>query len=177
LKGAPAERYRVVSVDGCPASYEFDPEDGGFGGRDAATIVIDGQREARLKVTVDAGVRGPAIFIEPLVTTDDGKEIPFILANMEKIRQRVMKQGNAAADELAAIEAEGSRLMAWINAPVAKPLAEVGQAKARVLALEAARGQQEAAIKSLEADLAVAEALEKLAKTLHARCKVGIGVE
>ena len=175
LKGAPAEQYRVVSVEGCPAKYEIDPEDGRFGAREAATIVIEGRREVRLKVTVDLGVRGAAIFVEPLVITEDGKEIPFILANMQKIRQRVVKQGNAAADELAAIEAEGTRLMAWINAPVAKPLAEVGQAKARVLALEAARGQQEAAIKTLEADLAVAEALEKLAGQLHARCKVGIG--
>jgi hypothetical protein len=52
----------------------------------------------------------------------------------------------------------------------------VGQAMARVFALEAARGEQQAAIKTLEADLAVAESLEKLAKTLHARCKVGIAV-
>jgi hypothetical protein len=176
LKGEPAKKYRVVSVEGCPTAYELDPEEGVFGGRDAATIVIEGRREVRLKLTVDAGARGPAIFVEPLVTTDDGKEIPFILANMEKIRQRVVKQGNAAADELAAIEAEGTRLMAWINAPVAKPLAEVGQAKARVVALEASRVRTAAAIKTLEADLSVAEALEKLAKSLHSRCKVGIAI-
>jgi hypothetical protein len=174
LKGAPADHYRVVSLEGCPARHEIDPENGRFGGRDAATIVIDARREVRLKVTIDAGARGPALFVEPLVSTDDGKEIPFILANMEKIRRRVVKQGNAAADELAAIEAEGSRLMAWLNAPGTKPLAEVGQAKARIVALEAARVRTAAAIKTLEADLAVAEALEKLARQLHARCKVGI---
>jgi hypothetical protein len=174
LKDAPAARYRVVSVEGCPEAYEFDPEEGEFGGRNAVTILIKGRREVRLKLIVDAGVRGPAIFVEPLVNTDDGREIPFILANLQKVRLRVMKQRNVAADELAAIEAEGARLMAWIEAPVAKPLIEVGQAKTRILALRAARTEHEAAIKTLEADLALAEALEKLAKTLHARCKVRI---
>jgi hypothetical protein len=174
LEGAPEERYRVASVEGCPAAYDIESPGGSFGRRSAATIVIAGRREVRLKVTLDMGPRGAAIVIEPLVSTDHGKDIPFTLANMENIRKRVMKQGNAAAGELAAIEAEGSRLMAWINAPVAKPLGEVGQAKARVVALEQARVRQTSAVNALEADLAVAEAMEKLARQLHSRCRLGI---
>ena len=174
LEGTAEKQYRVVTVAGCPAAYKIDPESGSFGARDAATIVIAGRREVRLRVTVEEGVRGPAIVVEPMVRSDDGKEIPFILANMQKIRQRIVKQGNDAADELAGIEAEGSRLMAWINAPVAKPLAEVGHAKSRVVALEAARVRQAATIESLEADLAVAQSLEKLGRQLHAKCKLGI---
>ena len=59
-------------------------------------------------------------------------------------------------------------------APVLKPLAQRGQAKARVLDLGIDINEQQALISSLEADLAVAKQLRELAYHLHDDCQLEI---
>ena len=58
-----------------------------------------------------------------------------------------------------------------------KPLAEVGQAKARIVELEMGKAPQGTTVKLLEAELDATTALEKLAKRLHARGKLEIAVD
>jgi hypothetical protein len=176
LDGAAGKKYRIAKVTGCPASYSLDPANGALGERAPASVVIAGAREVVLSVSLDAGPRGLAVVVEPKMRTDEGKEIPFLMAGVEKARKRLAKQAVDAGDRLAALQAEQQRLVAWIGAPIVKPLAEVGQAKARVAALEGAIRDQRALAESLDAELEVATAVEKLARQLDAQCKLGIGV-
>ena len=114
LKPTDGKAYRLVRITDCPIAFVVDPEDGHFDEHNQAAVVITGRHDVRLVASVETP-HGSAIVIEPLVRTDEGKEIPFILANLEKIRARIAKRTADAAEQLAALIAEQDRLMAWLS--------------------------------------------------------------
>jgi hypothetical protein len=174
LSEARGKRFRIAKVMQCPIEYELSPANGNLALRAPAIVYIFGRREVELRVSLESGPRGKAVVIEPVVRTDDGKEIPFILAGIAKIRHRLLKQVTEADEHLAALRAEQERLATWIVAPIVKPLATVGEAKMRIAALEGELVQQAAVAKSLEADLEAAAEMEALARQLHAKCTLEI---
>jgi len=176
LGDSKARQLRILALKDCKTRYALSPEDGRFDEKSDALVAIDGPREIVLRVGLNSSAADKSVIVvDARATTDAGDEIPFTLANIQRIRARIVQEGKRATSELEAIQGERQQLQAWIAAPVAKPLAARGQARARIAELELAIAPQAELVATLEADFKVAEAMHELAADLHRRCQIQIG--
>jgi hypothetical protein len=168
LTGPPLTKLRVASLSGFESPYEIKPHGGLLhDGRDV-TVVVHAERDILIDVERKLNSKGEAsIFVACHVINDAGEDMPVTLSSLHNICRLLTKKGKDAAASLEAMELEKRNLRAWLRAPISKPLAHVGQAKARIAALDESLPAQAAAVESIRADLAVAESLHAVAVELH----------
>jgi hypothetical protein len=176
LPFAPDARFTVLDIKGCDAPYEISPASGELTRRQSVAIRVTSRREIILRLSLAPGEDSLLLTIEPAVINAEGEEIPFYLTNIERIRTRVRKEGMRAADQLDALTAERQQLQMWINAPVAKPLAQRGQARRRVAELDNLIPPMQQMVQSLEQDMAIADAMDQIAQNLHQDCRIELGM-
>jgi hypothetical protein len=168
-------KFRIVGLDGCHVPYDIRPPDGRIDEQHDAIISIDGPREVTLRIAVAAAAdESPVISIEAEAVNDVGDKIPFTMPNIKRIRGQIVKEGKRASAELDSMYEERDRLQSWMAAPGVKPLAARGQARVRVTELGSAIPPLESLVKSLRADLALADEMEELAAHLNRDCRVQI---
>lgn len=171
-------QFRVLSLGGSDLPYMIQPKDGNLDRTSEVAITIGGIRDLVIQVSLNAAPQGTAsIILECHVINDAGDDVPLTLSNLDRVCRRITKQGQQAASALADMQAEKSRLQAWIAAPVLKSLAERGQARARVLGLDIAISEQSDLVESLRAELRVAEEVEEQAIHLHNDCAIEIAID
>jgi hypothetical protein len=168
--------FKVLGLTGCPATYAIDAADATLDGRRRATIRIDGPRPIAIELSLPARGSGPrAIVVEPTIATDHGKTIPFTLPRLEDYERDVTNLGSEAVAHLAALEAERARLQRFIRAPMAKPLAARGEARAAVMQLDYDIAAQRQLITTLEQDLQVANTVVDFARQMKKDCRIQLG--
>ena len=98
---ATAKDLRIVELEGCDAEYELKPD----------SIVIKGPRDITINVSLDTRQSGKTLLeLEPVVTTDAGKKMPFTVRNMDNIRRTLGQNGEQATAALAAMKQEQKTL-------------------------------------------------------------------
>lgn len=171
-------QFRVLSLRGCDMPYMIQPKDGYLDKTSEVAITIGGIRDVVIQVSLNAAPqRTASIMLECHVINDAGDDVPLMLSNLDRVCRRITKLGQQAASSLADMQAEKSRLQAWIAAPVLKPLGERGQARARVMGLDIAISEQSDLVESLRAELHVAEEVEDQAIHLHNDCAIEIALD
>lgn len=168
---------KVAGLRGTQRKFELEPASGEFDERAPALVIIEGPRTVRMRINIDAKRSAePSIVIELTTHFADGDEVPFTLEGMKRIRDRILKEGNNAADRAADVRFEISRIADWLSTPGAKPLAAVGEAKARGIQLAAEALRTDAAVKQLEVDLAVASEMLELAEEINSGWQLEVRV-
>ncbi len=177
IKDATHTQFRVASLRDCTAPYTIKPKDGTLDAANRVTIVVHGVRDANIRMELIKSPQGTtSILFEFVITNDVGEEVAFTLPYLERVRRQITREGQQASSLLGTMTAEKTRLQAWIDAPVAKPLAERGQARARVAELGIAIPEQSSFVDALSENLVVADRLFDLATHLHDDCAIEIEV-
>jgi hypothetical protein len=161
---------RIARIDGCIASLS--PSDGNLEQEVVATL--DGPRPVTITMALQDRDDGRSILIEPTIINDAGKSVPFTKKNFTIIARRVTKNGRNAASQLAALNAERSRLRAWVDSPVAKPLVQRNQAVTRIRELGVLIPQGQRAVAALENEARVIQELGAFAERLQNDCAIVI---
>jgi hypothetical protein len=175
LRDDPSRKFRVGSIRGFNYPYLMKPKNGFLDKTNDVAITLNGARDVVMVVSLVVMPGGNAsITLESHAITESGEEIPFTLPNLDRVCRSITKQGQDAALVISDMESERSRLQAWINAPVLKPLAERGRARARVTGLGIEITEQSQEVQALRGDLKVAESLRSLAEQLHNECAIEI---
>ena len=147
---------------------------------------IDGSdyKLSRKGLPVEATLQGPRpvlltitennrmLIIEPTVTTDAGKSIPFTITNLNSIGRRIVRDGQRAAAQVAAMTSERDRLQAWVESPVLKPLAARNEAVARIKQLGISIEEGKRIVAALEIEVKAAQELAEWAQRLQEECVV-----
>jgi hypothetical protein len=168
-------RYRVIALRGCEAIHAVVPEGGVLAENSDVTIVVAGVRDVRIHLELrSVNASEASILVSAVVVNDEGNEIPFNLQKMEAIGRDILKQEDEAALALENLHGESEQIKGWMDSGGAKPLADVKAARARVAEIKELIPEQEAFVKSLAADLEVAESLRMLAVQLHERGTIEI---
>jgi hypothetical protein len=177
LSESTQQKLQVLALRGCEVPFEIKPEDGTLDDDANVRLLVNGVREVLIDVEITANSQGTrSIVLECHVVSDEGKDVPFTLPNLQNITRRIIRQGNEAASQLSDMDAEKAQLEAWLNAGGTKPLADVGVARRRIRELEGLISGQSESVQLLKADLEVAETLLGLATHLHEDCALEIGV-
>jgi hypothetical protein len=177
LKHPETASLRVKSIQGCDAPVSIDPASGDLQKSAAVTVTIEGSRDIVINIRRQADATGPAyILLEYQFISSSGDPDPLRLPNLERLQRRLIKQGENAASAVFDMEAEQRRVRAWLAAPVAKPLAARGQAKARLLDLDVTIREQSSIVQSYQADVADLQRLISLAEHLHEDCALEVAI-
>jgi hypothetical protein len=171
------QKFQVLSLRGCEVPYVIRPVNGALDDDTNLRILLNGVREVLIDISVDTKSQGArSIIVECHVISDEGKDIPFTLSNLQSITRRVLRQCEQAESYANDLVAEKAQLEAFLNSRGPKPLADVGAARRRIGELEPMIAEQSEAIRILSADLDVAETLLALATHLHDDCALEISV-
>jgi hypothetical protein len=161
---ATAKDLRVVELEGCDVEYELKP----------ALIVIKGPRDIVVNVSFDTRQSGKTLLeLEPVVTTDAGKKMPFTVRNMDNIRRQLGLTGEQATAALAAMKQEQKALEDFLqNAGPRKTAKQDAAARARVDQLKKLIPPANAQLKALQTDYDVAAKMFELAESLNEKCRI-----
>jgi hypothetical protein len=165
----------VASLEGCKEPSSITPAGGVLDKNTKVTIAVKGPREVYCELSLrEQDSENKSILVRYYVYNDEGNELPFTLATMERVCRDISKEGRSAVAAFNSMDSELGRLQRWIASPITKPLADVGVAKARVLELNAMASDQSGLIETLEADLEVAESMSDFAKHLNDDCAISV---
>lgn len=163
----------VAGLSNADCPYVIDPPDGALGAGDQVVVTLNGLREVLLRIHLDDGDDGQQIVnFEPVMVTAGGDEVPFVEANLNRNCRQCDKSAALISRQASALQAEATRLNVWINSPIIKPLAAVGQAKTRVVEIQAMLPGLQANFAQAQRDCEVADSLLEFAKKLHKRCQI-----
>lgn len=140
-----------------------------------AILTLDAVLDVTLRLEVDTRPTGSFIVVSPIVRNGT-KEIPFVLATIGRSGRVLRNKHENALRSLAALNAEKQELTLFINAPVAKSLAARGQARTRLLRVNALLPAAELQVKTLQTELTHLERFEELAVEIDKDCKVELEI-
>ena len=157
--------------------YAIRPKDGYLDKSHKVALTISGVRDVVIELEVNAPSQSNAsIAVACHVTRDTGEGVPLTLANVDRICRQITRQGQQAAAVVNAMQAEGNRLQAWIDAPIVKPVLERNRARARVMELGILINEQSALVQSFRGELEMAERVKALTTHLHDDCLIELAV-
>lgn len=173
-----ASGLRVALLKDCKSRAKIVPAGGQLAVDRDVKIEIDGERPVTLTISLKERPNDQVLVtVESLVTTDDGRELPFTLANVGRVMRQVSKRSEQAYAGQSSLEAEKRQLTAWLGGPGMKPLIDVNSARSRLRAIESLLPEQVAIAESLQAELATAERVQELAEHLHEDCSIELEIE
>jgi hypothetical protein len=160
---ASAKDLRIAVLEGCDAEYELKPD----------SIVIKAPRDVTISVAWEKLPNGKRrLTLEPLVTTDAGKKLPFTVRNMENIKRQVGQDGEQASATLASLRQEQKSLDAYTKSATRRTAAQDNAARNRLDQLKGLIPLANQQLKARQADYEVATKMFELADSLNAKCQI-----
>lgn len=172
-----ADALKVAVLKDCKSRAKILPAGGRLSVDRDVKVEIEGERPVTLTISLKERPNDQVLVtIESSVKTDDGRELPFTLANVGRVVRQVSKKSEQASAGQASLEAEKRQLTTWLGGPGMKPLIDVNSARSRLRAIESLLPGQISAAGALQAELVTAERVQELAEHLHEDCSLELEI-
>lgn len=148
--------------------YEVKPTHGSLAAG-PVQITIAGPRV--ITFTIKANDRDQ-VTITATVENDEGREVPFTTDTLEALHRRIVKNGERAVANVAAMQGEKDRIEAWLNSSLIKPLATVRSASARSKELDVLIKEAKPTVEALEKEAKAVGELVQFAHQLHGKSAI-----